>query len=187
MASLCNVVKSYSADGFSFTGACVIDDTVAVFPGHFSSIFSFSSLLSTLLVALAGGEVIHGLDLFDSALAVSAESTVIANEIAGMVKRIVEGINVNDEKIGFEVIKRVSPGGEYVTDEHTLHHFRKELFFPAVSDRRAREKWLSNGGIDTNERAWNIARKIWDEYKPKQLDDSILRHVKSEFTELVNI
>ena len=141
--------------------------------------------LSWLTAALTGVDILHGLDMFDSGLTVSAESTVIGNEMAGMVKRIVEGITVNEETIGFEALSRVGPGGEFVTDDHTLRHFKNELFFPSVFDRRNRETWLGDGGPDTSERAWNTACRIWEEHEPARLDDAIVKDIKREFPELV--
>ncbi|MDP2982119.1 MAG: trimethylamine methyltransferase family protein [Candidatus Latescibacter sp.] len=145
----------------------------------------YETALSWLTVALTGVDILHGLDLFDSGLAVSAESTVIGNEMAGMVKRIVEGIRVDEETIGLDVIRRVGPGGEFVTDDHTLRHFRSEFFFPVVGDRRNRTTWLNSGGLDTNERAWNTARKIWAEHEPRRLDHKIVKRIRTEFPELV--
>ena len=145
----------------------------------------YETALSWLTAALTGTDILHGLDLFDSGLAVSAESTVIGNEMAGMVKRIVEGIRVDEETIGLDVIRRVGPGGEYVTDDHTLRHFRSELFFPVVGDRRNRAAWLNTGGMDTAERAWNTACKIWSEHEPGHLDHDVVKRIRTEFPELV--
>jgi trimethylamine--corrinoid protein Co-methyltransferase len=141
--------------------------------------------LTWLYSALTGVDILHGLDMFDSGLAVSAESTIIGNEMAGMVKRMVEGIRIDEESIALDVIRRVGPGGEYVTDEHTLHHFRSEFFFPTVGDRRNRTNWLEAGGIDTSERAWNMARKIWAEHEPRRLEPDIVKRIKAEFPEIV--
>jgi trimethylamine--corrinoid protein Co-methyltransferase len=145
----------------------------------------YETALTWLFSALTGVDILHGLDMFDSGLAVSAESTVIGNEMAGMVKRMVEGIRVSGETIGLDVIRRVGPGGEYVTDDHTLRHFRNELFFPAVGDRRNRTAWLRAGGIDTAERAWNTAQKIWAEHPPRHLEPDIVKRIREEFPEIV--
>ncbi len=145
----------------------------------------YETALTFLLTALTGADILHGLDMFDSGLAVSAESTVIGNEMAGMVKRMVEGIRVSEETIALDVIRRVGPGGEYVTDEHTLNHFRSELFFTKAGDRRNRAAWLQTGGIDTSERAWNIARKIWAEHEPRHLEPDIVKRIKEEFPEII--
>jgi trimethylamine---corrinoid protein Co-methyltransferase len=147
----------------------------------------YETALSALLVAMAGGEIIHGYGLFDSALTVSAESIVIANEVAGMVKRIIKGITVNDEKIGYDAIKRVGPGGNFVIDEHTLKNFRSELFFPIVSNRDVREKWLGNKAIDTGEYAWHMSDKILNDHRPENLEKSIIERIRVEFPEIISI
>ncbi|MCJ7637254.1 MAG: trimethylamine methyltransferase family protein, partial [Nitrososphaeraceae archaeon] len=145
----------------------------------------YESSLTSLLTALTGTDILHGFDMFSSGLAVSAESTVIANEVIGMIKRIIRGIEVNTEKIGFETIKEVGPGKGFFMTEHTLKNFKDELFFPSISNKKPRDLWLKEDGLDTNDRAWNLVQEIMQK-KPDNLDKAVLTKIKQEFPEIVN-
>jgi trimethylamine--corrinoid protein Co-methyltransferase len=42
----------------------------------------------------------------------------------GIFRRIIRGIEINDDTLAFGVINRVGPKSEFLTDEHTLKHLR---------------------------------------------------------------
>ena len=44
--------------------------------------------------------------------------------MGGILKRINQGVTVNDETLAFDVIKEVGPGGTYLVHDHTLDWFR---------------------------------------------------------------
>ena len=61
-----------------------------------------------------------------TASAASLEQMVIDADTFKSAKRFVRGIQIDQETIGLEAIKRVGPGGNYLMDEHTLHWMRSE-------------------------------------------------------------
>ena len=127
----------------------------------------YERALNLLPVALAGANYIHNAaGYLEFALTVSYEQYVIDNEIIGMVMRALKGIEVNEDTLALDVIDKVGPGGNFLAEEHTVSHMRSEFFFPKVSDRSQREKWLSEGGKDARERAREIAKDILAKYKP---------------------
>ena len=83
----------------------------------------------------------------------SYDKWVIDNEISGMVMRAVQGIEVNDETLAFDLIKKVGPGGHFVSERHTRRHMRSEQYFPQLSDRDDRTKWHAGGAKDARARA----------------------------------
>ena len=56
---------------------------------------------------------------------------------------------------------------------------RSEFFFPKVSDRSKREKWLSEGGKDARERAREIAKDILAKHKPLPIPSDIDKIIKN--------
>jgi trimethylamine--corrinoid protein Co-methyltransferase len=56
---------------------------------------------------------------------------------------------------------------------------RSEFFFPKVSDRSGREKWLGEGGKDTRQRAREIATNILATHKPLAIPSHIEAKIKS--------
>lgn len=77
----------------------------------------------------------HSAGMLDSYGAMSYEKFMIDLEIIGMIKRYLEGLNVNDDTLALSLIKQVGPGGEFMTTEHTVNYCRKEPWIPGISMR----------------------------------------------------
>jgi len=123
----------------------------------------YESALTVLLVALAGGNLIHDAAGFlEFCLTASYDKLVIDNEILGMVMRAVEGIRVDEETLAFDLMKEAGPGGQFVTARHTRRHMRTEQYRPRLSDREDRERWNAQGGRDARARAAEQVREILD-------------------------
>ena len=122
----------------------------------------YESALTVLLCALAGSNFIHdAAGLMEFALTVCFEKYVIDNEILGMVMRAVQGIEVNDDTIAYDLIKDVGPGGNFVTSKHTRQYMRKEHYQPTLSDRDSRDDWQARGSMETWQRAAGKVKEIW--------------------------
>ena len=120
----------------------------------------YESAITGLMVALAGGNLIHDAAGFlEFCMTASYDKLVIDNEIIGMVMRAVEGIEVNDETLAFEVLKEVGPGGHFISKRHTRRHMRSEQYIPQLSDRENRDQWKMNRGKNAHARA---ADKAWE-------------------------
>ncbi len=121
----------------------------------------YESAITSLLVALAGGNFIHDAAGFlEFCMTASYDKLVIDNEIIGMVMRAVEGIQVNDETLAFELIKKSGPGGHYVSSRHTRHFMRTEQYFTQLSDKEDRPQWEAKGAKDARTRAADKVREV---------------------------
>jgi trimethylamine--corrinoid protein Co-methyltransferase len=134
----------------------------------------FETALTTAMAALAGINIIIGAGgSLQNALGASFAKFVIDNEINGFVHRICEGIRFDEESMAVELIKAVGPAGLFLTERHTLEHFRRELFVPRLSNRQAYESWAAEGGSSIHERARDRARQILDEHQPEPLPEAV--------------
>ena len=88
-----------------------------------------------LLPALADTNMIVGMGLFADENAISLETLLIDHEVCGWINRARRGIDVNDDTTDISIIAQVGPGGDFVGTEHTMQHFRKEMFIPKIMDR----------------------------------------------------
>jgi trimethylamine--corrinoid protein Co-methyltransferase len=60
-------------------------------------------------------------------------------------ERLLEGIQVDDERLAEEVILEVAPRGAYYLEhDHTFRHYKDELFVSELMDRRAPMAWAAN-------------------------------------------
>ena len=89
---------------------------------------SFGSL-ATLAVADIGSVVQLMLDL----------------EMMEYFQRMLDGVEVDAERLAEEVICEVSPtGARFLEHEHTLKHCRQELFTPELANRRVAGAWVDD-------------------------------------------
>ncbi len=114
----------------------------------------YESAISNLLVALSGGNYIHdAAGLMEFCMTASLEKYVMDDEILGMVMRAVRGIEVNEKTLAFDEMKKIGPGGHYVSSRHTRKFMRTEQFSPKLSDRKSRKEWNEDGRSTTRKRA----------------------------------
>ena len=145
----------------------------------------YESAITSLMVALAGGNFIHDAAGFlEFCMTASYDKLVIDNEILGMVMRAVEGIQVNDETLAFDLIKKTGPGGHFVSARHTRRHMRSEQYLPQLSDREDRAKWEAAGAKDARVRASERAKEILDRPRQPAIPSSIRERIQKEISGL---
>jgi trimethylamine--corrinoid protein Co-methyltransferase len=140
----------------------------------------FEAATGIMLGALAGINVISGPGMLDLENCLSYEKLVIDDTICGMAQRLIRGVDVNDDTLALDAIRRVGAGGHFLADKHTVEWFKKELFIPSeLVDRLDLKLWKEQGSKDTFTRAKEIARKIIRDHKPEPLAPDIERDLDS--------
>jgi len=157
-AALTDVAKWLGVPMFSTAGcsdAKVLDQQAAI-----------EATLSIVVAALSGANLIHDVGYLESGLLGSFDMLVLSNEVIGMAKRILAGVQVNPETLAVDVIERVGPGGHYLTQEHTRRHFRAETWFPTLIDRQMRRAWEAGGKKTMAERVRAKVLDILEHHEP---------------------
>lgn len=130
-----------------------------------------------LTAAMSGGNLIHDVGYMESGNCTSLLSLVIADEIIGQVKRLVRGIEVNEKTLALDVIARVGPGGDFLSERHTCDTFRDEWFFPTLLSRGRYQDWEDKGRPDLAANAQTKLLGIIEEHQPPQLNAETQRRV----------
>ena len=139
-----------------------------------------------MLAAQAGINYITCAGTYEATLVEALELLVIDDDLAGMVKRIMEGIKVNDDTIAIDVIKKVATsdkkGVNFLAESHTRKHMKSELYMPRLADRSRRSTWQKKGAKNIIERAREKVDKILEAHKPneleKRMEDELLKYMK---------
>ena len=127
-----------------------------------------------LMSALSGADLPHDAGLMYHSMMASPELLVFVDEIIDMVKILMGGLEINDETLPLDLIDQVGPGGDYVSQSHTLKHFRK-FWVPTIFDRSlAKGKDSKNCEELLNEKTI----KILETHKPKPLSEYLIRELK---------
>ncbi len=137
----------------------------------------YEKMLTCLLPAMAGLNIVAGMAMCDSLNTMSFEQFVIDEEIVGIARRVLGGVTVNSEKIAAELIKTTGPGGSFLGTKHSLKHFKEELWMPQISDRTTWSQWHERGEKSAEARAREIAKKILDSHKPPALTADVEKTV----------
>lgn len=89
--------------------------------------------MTAMAAALAGSDLVVGLGGLDRAAMMSAEKLVMDCEAWRWLKRLRQGVAIDEERLGLDAIRRQGPGGTFLSDPHTLRHMRKDLLVPQVT------------------------------------------------------
>ena len=127
---------------------------------------------------MAGANLIYGAGMLDSGLIFSYAQLVIDNDIFKMIRKVMQGMHVDDENLAVDVIHDVGPLKDFLAQKHTLKHMRSQSQ-PSLIDRRRRSKWEELGGTDIYERAAAKAREILETHEPDPLPEDVLATIRS--------
>lgn len=148
---------------------------------------AIESATSCVTQALSNANLIHDMGYIDSGLTTSFDMLVTTDEIVGMTKRIVDGVNTDADRLAVDLIGKVGPGGNYLAEPHTLKYFKDEHWMPKLIDRRNYEGWVKSGSRSFEERANKKVKSILDRHGVVSLEESkkeeILSLIKSREAE----
>ncbi len=131
--------------------------------------------LDAVLQALAGVSIIHDVGYMDMGMACSCAMMVLGDEIINWVKRFIQGIEVSAETLAAEITHIVGPGGNYLTQQHTLNHMRKESWQPELFCKDSFETWKKQGAKSLEQRADEKVAQILETHKPKPISESVVK------------
>ncbi len=135
--------------------------------------------LTAMCAANAGSNLIYGAGMLDSGLIFSYAQLVIDNDIFKMVRKVMQGIIVNDENLAIDTIKSVGPGGDHLMQDHTMKYMRTLPSAPNIIERSNYDRWLEKGGKDMAERAAEKAADILANHKPMPLSEEAKSAIKN--------
>ncbi len=133
--------------------------------------------MTLLAGALAGADIFGHMGISGMDQGASLAQLVLDNEMAGYLRRILRGLEVDEETLALEVIRSVGIGGNYLDTEHTVRHFRREYWFPKLFDRNNWERWVKEGAKTVLEKALEIEDELLTQYQCTPLEDGTLKEI----------
>jgi trimethylamine--corrinoid protein Co-methyltransferase len=129
--------------------------------------------------ALAGADIFGHLGICGVDQATSLDMLVMQHELIGYVERLMQGIRVNDEALGFDVLAEVGPGGTFIAHDHTAANFRRELWFPRLLDREFYDAWVAAGSQTMADRCRSEKERLLAELQPELVAPDLDRELTS--------
>ena len=171
LASACSaqLAQYYDIPSFGVAGQC--DSNLP------DAQFGAEVMLTSLMNALSGTNLCHDCGYLATGLAGSLEAQMICDEVVGIIARIIEGVEVNDDTLAVDVIHSVGPGGNFLSQSHTLKYVDKALYLSKLFDKTYPATWMKAGSKDVTEIAREKIKKILREYEPRLLPKDIERRL----------
>jgi trimethylamine--corrinoid protein Co-methyltransferase len=163
MAAWTEMARYYGLPSWGFGGATdskVVDGQAGV-----EATFSIMSAFLTRCT------LVHDVGYIEYGSTSSMEMLVMADEIIDMTRFVMEGVVVDESTLALDAIARVRPGGGFLTDDHTLDHWRTAQWRPGLLDRQRYDRWVKRGSKDLFTRANERAREILAEHEVEPLPE----------------
>ncbi|MCP4360045.1 MAG: trimethylamine methyltransferase [Chloroflexi bacterium] len=136
---------------------------------------------SALVALLSKTNLNHDVGYLEAGLTNSPEMMVLTNEIISMTRRFMQGVRLDDEALALDVIDDVGPGGEFLSHDHTMAHWR-ELWLPQIFDRQRLEPWQEEGSKNINGRLQEKTIALMDEHKVPALPTTVEQEIEAILT-----
>ena len=134
--------------------------------------------MGATLAALSGINSISGPGMLDFESCQSLEKLVLDNEICGMTKRLVRGIEPKEDFPARPIFEELMREKHLLIAKHTRKHLRSEIGFPGpVIDRANQARWLEEGGLTLGERARREVGRLLEAYQPSRLPIDVTREL----------
>lgn len=140
--------------------SCSWVSTEALLPDSQAALEKMAGFLTHLQNRIS---LIWGVGQLESEMTLSPAQAVIDDEIIRYARRYVRGVEVSDETLALPVTREVGIAGHYLEHDHTLCHFRSELFEPALLNRQRRPFWQEKGSPSLADTAAEKARSLMAE------------------------
>ena len=136
--------------------------------------------MRAMLIAGSGAAVLGGAGQLETACTVSPIALCIDNEIFGMTKGIMKGMQFDDDQLAWNELMSIDYGGQFLTTPHTFKHCRS-VVRPINFTRLDRSSWENSGSKSLNERVKNYLAEVMKSAKPIDLPED----TKKEFAKII--
>jgi trimethylamine--corrinoid protein Co-methyltransferase len=168
---MANVLRYLKVPSFGFAGAT--DAKVS------DAQMGLEAAFSILHAGMSGTSLICGCGQLEYGKTGSLELLVMGEEVMGMTRRMMRGVEVNEERMARGVIDAVQPGGHYLGEEHTLKYFRSETWWPSLMNRNRIADWEANGSKSLGQRVKEKTQSIINTHQSEKLPEEVLSKIRT--------
>ncbi|MCG8619358.1 MAG: trimethylamine methyltransferase family protein, partial [Desulfobacterales bacterium] len=130
-----------------------------------------------LLTAVRSGVnfVLHACGQMGGHISISYEKFLMDEEYCGMVRKLIQPIDIPDEELELEVaaVAEAGIGGQFLTQPRTFQLCRSEYFAPALFCHDSHDAWTRKGGLRLDQSATAKLKERLDAYQPPEIDPEI--------------
>jgi trimethylamine--corrinoid protein Co-methyltransferase len=136
------------------------------------------------LVGNAGANMIYeSAGMHASLLGFCLESLLIDNDIIGATQRTIKGIDVSDDSLSIETIRKtcLEGPGHYLGSDQTLQRMQTEYVYPMIGDRANPKEWVEMGRPDAIAKAQKKLKQIMASHYPAHISEAVDDAIRAKF------
>ncbi len=142
----------------------------------------YETMQNMLMGLMSGGHMVEqAFGVLDAIMTISYEKFIIDEEMMSRVIRICEGVDTSDSEMSLDVMKKVGPGGTYLSHDDSFKRFKNQ-WLPTVSCWSSYDKWESSGKESVMARANKKYKEILESCPemmiPKDLDSDLKAYME---------
>jgi len=138
----------------------------------------FEAGIGAILAALGGINMVSGPGMLNFESTQSIEKLIIDNEIVGMAKHLIRGINEYDPPFASEILKDYKNKEELLSHPTTLKLFKKELYLTDIIDRSSTDMWIKKGSKNIRHRARDKAKILLEKPSKHPIDETLQKDLQ---------
>ena len=135
--------------------------------------------MGLLLNQLCGANLVHDVGYLDGGKTGSLPFLVMCDDFISAARYIGAGTEISTDTMGVETIEKVGPAGHFLSEEHTMKHFRSEIWMPTIFNRMMYETWQQLGSKDCFELAKEKAKAILDSNAANAPEKKVVDQINS--------
>src|SRR5271169_2152456 len=135
---------------------------------------AYESANTLLPTCLAGVNfVLHTAGWLEGGLAMGYEKFVMDVDQAGMMHKLLAGVDLSENGQALDAMHEVGPGKHFLGCAHTQANFEAAFYRSPLADNNSVEQWEIEGSRDMPQRANAIWKKMLREYEPPPIDPAV--------------
>ena len=142
--------------------------------------------LQVLMSALSGASLVHDVGFLDCADIGSLSYLILTDELIGMAARIMRGVQVNSETIMLDLLEKIGPEGNFISEPRSVAMCRTEAWVPTIFDRNPYAQWEKKGSKTTDRVLEDKLKKILNNHKPVPLADPVTEEISNILAQAEN-
>lgn len=98
-------------------------------------------------------------------------------ETISYIKRIKGGFEINEETLAVDIIKSVGQGGNYLKENHTVEHIRKEYWRPIIFNRDSYTVWKEKDSKSLLDKARELKEHIMKNHQIDYVNPDVEKEI----------
>ncbi len=130
-----------------------------------------------LMPVLSHTAMLTGAGLLNGSQILSYQQMLMDGEIYDIIQKMAAGIEVTEETLAVDVIKKVGIGGHFLAEKHTRRHMRN-IWQPTLFDRAPYDAWEAGGKKGAFQKATEKAKWILANHVPTPLEPDLQKELR---------